>query len=160
MNEPPLLTLPGCGMPASFRFELFSQGNKSLDGDVWLCAEHAAINTLRDTTGLWPYRADNPANGERCGAGWDFQRQRAIEAPPAPRPVTNADLYAASLRGAAARVPGAYAAAIGLIQGFMDLRRTDTYTDAQVVAELSEVLAALATIDDQSPAQGGRDTNR
>ncbi|GAA4699960.1 hypothetical protein [Phytohabitans rumicis] len=143
------LTLPGCGAPASFRFELFTQSDKSLDGDVWVCAEHAYIDTLRETTGLAPYRTLSDPAGKCCGDGWDFRTMQAIKAPLAPAPATNVDLYAARIRGITGPgAPPTLAAGV-LMQGAMDLHRADTITDAEAVAAVRDILSALAQVVDE-----------
>jgi hypothetical protein len=85
--------LPGCGQPATIRFEIYSRTPTggvygSLDGSLYVCEGHAdeALSAIR-VAGLTPYTVNGP--GKRCGDGYDFTGDQP-GALHAPEPVSTA----------------------------------------------------------------------
>jgi hypothetical protein len=68
--------LPGCGQPATIRFEMYSLTPEAgthgkLDASVYVCDEHAEqARSAIEAAGLTAFRMQGP--GKRCGDGYDF----------------------------------------------------------------------------------------
>lgn len=88
--------LPGCGRTATVRLELYSPRDGalhgSLDGSLYVCAEHEDLAALREATGLTAHRVRLGADGRplRCGAGFDFLAMEPFTAPDVATPAAPA----------------------------------------------------------------------
>lgn len=73
---------PGCGAPATVRFEGYSTHNGSiygsLDLDVYACEDHAGQARTEWMGGLLPYRTAT-AGTARCGESFDFTKLGGVQ---------------------------------------------------------------------------------